>query len=296
MSTAVNLPAQGKAGTRSGIDTGSLTRPFRRALPVFPQTLFQMNAVLSSAPVNLARLIAVIGDDPAMAANLLREAIAIDREVVCDQLLEAILGVGIRRLQAMLLRTPLMTGQEANSAAYRGWRAHSVLAAVVAENIARFCPSLAPLRTRVAGLLHDVGKLPLVLRMIVDEPSLEPVWGDAWVAEGAVGHCETGASLANTWGFSSALREAIAEHHTSNEVNRECLLAVVIAADRVCHRCGVSLDGEMIRTYGEQPLDRILAGALTWLDHDTRALAVEQVRRACNGWARSHPEVTVVEI
>src|SRR4051794_2533746 len=108
MGTAVNLPARSKPGTASGIDAGSLTRSFRRALPVFPQTLFQMNAVLSSSPVNLARLICVIGDDPAMTANLLREANSMDREVVCDQLLEAIIGVGIRRLQAMLLRTPLM--------------------------------------------------------------------------------------------------------------------------------------------------------------------------------------------
>jgi putative nucleotidyltransferase with HDIG domain len=293
MGTAVNLPAR---GTGSEIDTGSLTRPFRRALPVFPQTLFQMNAVLSSSPVNLARLIVVIGDDPAMTANLLREANSIDREVVCDHLLEAIIEVGIRRLQAMLLRTPLMTGQEANSAAYRGWRAHSVLAAIVAETIARFCPSLAPLRVRVAGLLHDVGKLPLLLGKIVDDPLLEAIWSDASGAEGSVGHCETGASLASTWGFSSALREAIAEHHTQNEVSRESQLAVVIAADRVCHRCGVSLDGEMARVYGEQSLNRIMAGALPWLDEETRALVAEQVRRAFDSWRRSHPEVAVAEI
>src|ERR1700748_1341792 len=113
MGTAVNLAAAVKTGTRNGTVAGLGIQSFRRALPVFPQTLFQMNAVLSSSPVNLARLISVVGDDPAMGANLLREANAIDRDMACDQLLEAIITVGIRRLQSMLLRMPLMTGVEA---------------------------------------------------------------------------------------------------------------------------------------------------------------------------------------
>jgi putative nucleotidyltransferase with HDIG domain len=282
--------------TAAGKEPSSFLMSFRRALPVFATTLFQMNAILSSSPVNLARLMVVAGDDPAMTANLLREAASADRDVVCDQLLDAIIGVGIRRLQAMMLRTPLMTGAEAHSTAYMAWRNHSALAAVLAESLARQSEALVPARARICGLLHDIGKLPLLLRNVGDgcaEParSDDPVPDDAGNSHGEIGH-----ELAQAWGFSSALCDCIRQHHAGQTEMGESLLAVVTAADRVCHRCGVTMDVEMTGIYRELPLEEILAGALSWLSAEQAQAAADHVRRAYETWQRSHPSARCVSL
>ena len=296
MGTVV-IPLGQKTATANSISSGSSVSCFRRALPVCASTLFQMNAILSSSPVNLARLIAVVGNDPGMTANLLRETAAADREAACDQLLDAIVDIGIRRLQAMLLRTPLMTGHEAHSASYVAWRNHSELTAVVAESIARTCGGLVAARARVGGLLHDIGKLPLLLSHAAQASATEAVWSDVpEVADGEVSHCDVGYELAQAWGFSSTLCQCIREHHTNEAVGRECVLAVVIAADRVCHRCGVTLNAEMARTYGDMPLREILCEALPWQDAQKVEAAAGQVRRAYEMWQRSHPNSSFVKI
>jgi putative nucleotidyltransferase with HDIG domain len=297
MGTAANGPVKGRVGSRVAIDpVGQWVQSFRRPLPVFPNTLFQMNAILSSLPVNLGRLISIIGDDPAMAANLLREANAIDPEVICEQVMDAIMGVGVRKLQALLLRTPLMTGAEANAPAYRVWRDHSILGAIFAESIAYALGTPTAAHARVAGLLHDIGKLPLLLRRHA-EGQVEAIFSDQGqnVAE-VVHHCAVGKLLACEWRFSTALTQAIEEHHSNSTPTRPGLLAIVIAADRLCHCCGMSLDEEMARVYGTQTLDQILEDALPWLDQEHKQAVAANLRKAYEPWRRMHPTAAVVEI
>lgn len=256
-----------------------------------PHTLFQMNAVLSLTPVNLGRLIAVVGEDPAMTANLLREARALDREAICEQLLDVIVGLGVRRLQGLVLRTPLLTSGELNSEAYRAWRMHSVLAAVLAESIARVCGTPVSAQARIAGLLHDLGKLPLLLRNQT-MCETEELMCDGPAKEGRLCHCEVGNMLGEAWGFSSALCGVLRDHHADDEPHKG-LLAVVVAADRLCHRLGVSLDAEMARVYGSQAVAQILDETLPWLGGERKTSVVAQVSRACENWQHTHPGVAI---
>jgi putative nucleotidyltransferase with HDIG domain len=297
MGTAANVPVNGRVGSRVASDyVGQWVQSFRRPLPVFPNTLFQMNAILSSSPVNLGRLISIVGDDPAMTANLLREANAIDPEVVCEQVMDAIMGVGVRKLQALLLRTPLMTGAEANSLAYRAWRDHGILSAIFAESIAHAVGAPAPAHARVAGLQHDIGKLPLLLRRHA-EGRIESLFSDNEAAGADVlHHCAVGKLLAHEWRFSTALTEVIAEHHSSPTPTREGLLAIIITADRLCHRCGVSMDEEMARVFGAQSVEEILENALPWVDQEHRQAVGAKIRDSYETWRRMHPTAANADI
>jgi putative nucleotidyltransferase with HDIG domain len=292
MGTADGVTIVGRVnGAEKATQADAFVQGYRRTLPVVPGTLFHMNAVLSSSPVNLARLITVVGDDPAMTADLVREANTIDREVVCDRLLDAIVTLGIRRLQALLVRTPLITTAEANCWAYRMWRNHSLLAAPLAEALAGVL-FMDPARARLAGLLHDIGKLPLLLRAHAEGKHAEPLLSDAAPCdEVTTTHCEVGAALATSWQFSTGLRQAIRDHHDQQVAPCDTLVGIVVAADRLCHRYGVSLDSEMARIFQDQSLEQIVAGALPYLTEAQMAAALAATTHVLGSWNTLHPGV-----
>jgi HD-like signal output (HDOD) protein len=294
MGTAANLPWMQGAKNRAYAGwKGWWGQSLRRALPVLPNTLFRMNAVLSSSPVNLGRVVAVAGDDPALAANLLRESRTVECDQACDHLVDVMIGLGVQRLQALLLRMPLLTSSEAKSAKYLAWRAHSGLSSVLAETIAGAVPGCR--MARIAGLLHDIGELPLVLRSEADQGMAGSDGDSAGERQASALHCDVGHELARTWGFSEPLTYVIREHHGQDNACPS-VLAAVVAADRVSHRARVGIVDEVTRAYADKTLEEIIELTLPWLTSDQQTELAANVRHTYELWRRSHRGVATAEI
>jgi HD-like signal output (HDOD) protein len=243
--------------------------------------------------VNLSRAVTIVGEDPALTANLLRESRAIETDQPCDHLVDVIIGLGVQRLQALLLRMPLLTSAEAKSARYLAWRLHSGLSAVLAETIASGIPGCR--MARLAGLLHDIGELPLVLRSGSEATVALADVDSAAGAQIPALHCEIGHELARTWCFSEALAYVIREHHGPD---RGCapVVGIVVAADRISHRAGVGIVDDLTRAYASTTPEEILGLSLPWLTSEQRSDLSLKVRRSYHSWRRSHPGVGVDEI
>lgn len=288
MSTVlVNSDAAPGAGCEAGVGHRYL-RKYRQTLPVFPQTLFHINALLSASTVNLTRAVNIVAEDPSMAAAVLRSAAA-DAEIFCDRLLDAVVALGASGLRALMLRTPIMTRAEASSNLCRAWRNHSTLTSALAEAIAAPCDPFGAAVVGTAGLLHDIGKLPTILRQ---EQRGEPAGLKGVNQSGTklpTEHCCIGNSLAAAWNLARPVREAILLHHDDETEVRTWIVAVVRAADRLAHCYGYGLDPEMTRN-NDGPADaEILCAALPLLSDEQQSFCLGAVRHAHDEWQRLHP-------
>jgi len=113
----------------------------------------------------------------------------------------------------------------------------------------------------LAGLLHDVGVLPLlILALRSKEPTVTPgaiLWGESVESEQkqfGVDHCSVGKCIGLSWNFSAELIDVLEHHHQPQEARQNVVLVEIVrAADLVCHMHGVSVGGEPLRiTLGDQ--------------------------------------------
>ena len=107
----------------------------------------------------------------------------------------------------------------------------------------------------MAGLLHDVGVLPLlILALRSKEPNVTPgpiLWGESLESEQkqfGVDHCSVGKCIGLSWNFSAEIIDVLEHHHRPQEAEQDAVLVgIVAAADLVCQMHGVRVGGEPSR-------------------------------------------------
>jgi len=148
-------------------------------LPSLPEVALRIGELSRREDVSIARLAEEIGRDPAMSVRLLRVANsafgASGRRV--DTLTQAVtrLGLQMTRLLVTGLAVELMfvsRSPQAQERLRRSW-VRSTEVAALAQLLARHCTVLRPEIAMLAGLVHDIGVLPIV-RLAEAEPGLCP--------------------------------------------------------------------------------------------------------------------------
>lgn len=195
-----------------------------RSLPPLPEALREVLRALHDGQLSQRRCVALIEQDPALAAATLRLAnsafYGMPGQVgsVADGVqllgLNAVAGVLAATAMAQHLRTE--TCPSFNPRHY--WH-HALLTGQAARALARLAHTDADMAF-LTGLLHDVGQL--LMAACWPEEAAEALAradreGEApEVAEAAVlglGHPQLGALLVRHWHFPAALVEAVARHH-----------------------------------------------------------------------------------
>ena len=217
-------------------------------LPALPSHIIQLNGLLASSPVNLKRISEVIQSDPGLTGQVIHlcnsALFGLRRRIFKVE--EAAILMGADRLRTLVFTCYLMDSSSKwlqERGIQEHWR-HSFIVAILSERIARAIKHPMPDQAYLSGLLHDVGKLPLLM-VAAEEGSiasmeilLEP--GDNLEAEReyfGLDHCEVGRWVGTSWEFYPCHIEVFQFHHHPDQAKHDPLLVgVVSVADHFCEQ------------------------------------------------------------
>jgi putative nucleotidyltransferase with HDIG domain len=222
-----------------------------RDLPPFPWIATKVLQLLTGSKaddVETCRLIELIRADASLSSELLRRAnsplyglrariASVQHAVVIlglDRVKKVALTAGLGAYLKTALKVELLR---------RCWR-HSLACGILCEELARGC-ALSADQAYTAGLLHDIGRLALLVKHpeayaglleVIQENGLHPLDSERDLFD--VDHCQAGAWLARHWDFPAELAEVAALHHQPLGDGRINLLRLVHLACRLADSLG----------------------------------------------------------
>ena len=215
-----------------------------KGLPTLPTYVLDLNALLSNASVDLKKVGAVIRTDPSLSAQVLRlcnsALFGLRRRVLSIE--QAAVLLGTERLRTLVLACSVMqfAGKRLSGPQMAAFWQHSFLCALLSERIARQVDYFEKEQAYLAGLLHDIGQLPLWIVAIEEATKNRPLpptdWPDNVAAERdyfGMDHCKVGRSMAVAWNFMPSFIDVFENHHYPNRSQHDpYLVGIVAAADR----------------------------------------------------------------
>ena len=233
----------------------ALMAALSEGLPTLPAYVFELNSLLAATPVNLKHVVEIIMTDPSLTAQVLRmcnSAVMGFRERV-TKIQNAVVLVGTERLRTMVLTCSLVeyVCRRIASEDIQSFWQHCFLTAALSERLARGIAFPQPEQAYLAGLLHDIGALPLLMVTSAESQKRESMagfgWGESLELERehfGTDHCEVGHWIGVSWNFPPAILEVMVRHHRPREAVLEPqLVGMVAAADQFCVRRGILLGG-----------------------------------------------------
>ena len=212
-----------------------------QALPPLPTSAMRVIALTKNPATSARELENVIGQDPALAAGMLRQAnsayygyarrISSLQEAIVILGFQATQGLAMASAVAPILKTQLV-GYEIDQDGL--WK-HSMLTAMAAKSLCKKLKLPYGDVAFTAGLLHDIGKL--VISIYVQEVGaylLEKVTVSKLsfveLEEKIIGynHATVGGFLAKGWNLPVDLVESISCHHAPSSAQNHAELASVI--------------------------------------------------------------------
>ena len=189
-------------------------------LPTLPEVALRVREVVDDENANAGQIAGIIAQDAALSARLIQvgnSPLYRGRQEI-DRLPMVIARLG-NKLVRNLVTSQVMKQmfQATNDIIDQRLRAvweHSVQVAAIARALAGQCPRVLPDQAMLAGLLHDIGTLPILYRAeecdeLLDTPELL----DQLIARL---HTRIGGAILKHWKFPDALVDVAAEHEDLN--------------------------------------------------------------------------------
>jgi HD-like signal output (HDOD) protein len=187
----------------------------RLELPAFPEAVLRIQQALQSPDTDTGDIVRILGSEPALAARLLRIANSAefrraDGEITDLRKAVSRMGFNVVRSVAVAFAMRQLRRKERYSAAAQAeleriWK-ESLDVASISYVLAKQFTRLGPDQALLAGLLHVLGQLYIVMRaeeMEVDENQIKEV-ASHW-------HATIGKAILESWGLPESLQRAI-EH------------------------------------------------------------------------------------
>jgi len=266
-----------------------------------------------SAAMDLAT---VISSDQALTAKLLKLSnsayYGYARRI--SNVREAVILLGMRTVRSVAISSAIIDAFSVPELERGGFDqdlfwAHSVNVGLVAELIARETRVVRPEDAFTAGVLHDVGKLAMMLvepRLFGEVADLVNVEGmkyrDAELAVFEIGHEYVGARLAQRWKFPENLVSSIRDHHPAKGIHGIASLGdIVAAADLACNREGLACGFDFTRDEERRAVAAVppvvdtainkVHGGMATVEEKARAFLLHVTARAPRWYAPHHGEV-----
>jgi putative nucleotidyltransferase with HDIG domain len=185
-------------------------------LPTLPQVALKINDTIDSPDATAKKVAHIISTDAALSARMIQVANSplIRASGSIDNVQTAVTRMGMEVVRNIV--TSFLVNQLFHSKhdALRKrlmvvWN-HSARVAAISHVLANHFSNLKPDEAMLAGLIHDIGKLPLILKAESKEELANN--NAALDALDEKLHTVLGKVIVQTWGFSPELISAVAEH------------------------------------------------------------------------------------
>ena len=222
-----------------------------RALPTVPGSLKRISSIIEKPSVSLEQIGRFISNDPALATKVLKmvNSAMYGFPGRISSISHAIMLLGLNVVKGLLLGVSVFEIMEKMMS---GLWVHSLGCAIAAGEIANKLNIKDPEEISVAALLHDIGKVIMILEYqkeyegIIKEASTEEcLIYDVEKTFFTETHTTVGMWLAGKWNFPRELVEVIAYHHTpqlSKVAAKET--AIVHLADILVRARGIGFAGD----------------------------------------------------
>jgi len=191
-------------------------------LPSFPEIAIRVRRVLSDPNSSVEQVVRVVGSEPALAARLLRisNSASLNRSgrAVTD-LRTAINRIGYNMVRSASISFSMAQIRKSNKLAGLEhhlndlWQRSTVVAAF-AYVLARNCTKVNPDEAMLTGMMHGIGKL-YVLTRVIDHPELfaSHTMLNQIISEW---HTSIGKAILENWNFSESMAQAVGDQADFN--------------------------------------------------------------------------------
>ena len=185
-------------------------------LPTLPEVALRVREVVDDENANAGQIAEIIAQDAALSARLIQvgnSPLYRGRQEI-DRLPMVIARLGSKLVRNMVTSQVMKqmfqaTNDEIDQRLRAVWE-HSVQVAAIARALAGQCPGVMPDQAMLAGLLHDIGTLPILYRAEERDEFLDnPELLDQLITRL---HAGIGGAILKHWKFPDTLVAVAAEH------------------------------------------------------------------------------------
>ena len=214
----------------------------RLAWPSIPAVLIEIRRVMQDPEAGSSEVTEAVSSDPALSARLLRLANSVfySGGTPCNSVREAVVRLGNAAVEQVVLMLAVArvfnVGERRKIQPHlsRLWL-HSTQVAALSEVLARTLPALKPDVAMLAGLIHDMGALPVIVHAqkyptVLSNPNiLDPLISAL--------HPELGHSMLTEWNFPCELIAAAAGHEELKRRGQEQVeyVDLVLVANQISY-------------------------------------------------------------
>ncbi len=209
-------------------------------LVTLPEIYYRLVSALESKVYNLSDIAALLSTDPNLCARLLRMANSAFYYFPAriESMEGAIGAVGLRQLREMVLATSLLevfNGVPIEQVDMRKFWVHSVAVGVMSRAVARHAGLPQAGRFYIPGLLHDIGRLVLYLKLpdmmskiLEMASSLPDTLYTLEQQQLGYNHADVGGRLLALWKMPQSIYEAVSYHHDPAQAQEFAQLASAV--------------------------------------------------------------------
>jgi putative nucleotidyltransferase with HDIG domain len=256
-----------------------------RLVPPFPAVAQRILALVNDPDTNVNQLSELVKIDPSFAAELLRFANSAlfggRRKVTSLPLAIAVVGLDRVKTVATLVSVNHMVRHSVGKDALRKVWVHSLVTAMIAEEISRVS-GVAPDSAYTAGLLHNLGTLGMMsaypdeysrMLEVSNDFGFDLLKTEQDLFE--IDHCLAGAYLAQDWDFPDELAAAIAVHHDEPYSQVNNLDSLVQVSWRLADALGYAAFSPKKDWHWEDLMQFVSGSARSWLGNSPESAKAE---------------------
>jgi HD-like signal output (HDOD) protein len=184
-------------------------------LPVLPDVAHKIRIQIDDPNLSAGQIVLTISSDPAIAAHIIKIAnsATFSGKPKVENVKDAIARIGYRMLRNVVMALTMgklfeSASPTLNNKLKLAW-AHSQEVAAISHVLALRKKHLKPDQAMLAGLIHNIGVLPICLYLIKNKTQLSPLQLDELIQRG---HTKIGTVLLQHWNFTQDLVDTVANH------------------------------------------------------------------------------------